>query len=101
MRNRPVPTGIALQNVDGAFEAGQAVNIRIIGESPKSWMFTFDVADPVTGKPQEFTLLTQRGQVRYWSDPRNLLQFLADRYGVAEGSFILLGGGEHEEGESG
>lgn len=100
MRTRPVPTGIALQNVDTAFEAGQAFNVTIIGRALKSWIFTFEVIDPGSGKPQEFTLMTQRGKIREWSDPRNLLQWLDERYGVSEGSFVLLAEEQdHEKGD--
>lgn len=97
---RPAPTGIALQNVDSAFEAGQAVNVTIIRRSPRAWMFTFEVADPASGELQVFTLKTQRGQVRLWSDPRNLLQWLDERYGVTEGSFLLQSGGSNHEGDT-
>lgn len=102
MRKRPVPKGIALQNVDSAFEAGQALNITIIGRGLKSWIFTFEVASPDSGKPQKFTLMTQRGKVREWSDPRNLLQWLNERYGVSRCSVVLLGEEqEHEKTDDG
>lgn len=101
MQNRPVPIGIALSDVDGAFETGSASDVTIEGHGPKSWRVTFTVPDPRTGQPQLFTVLTQRGKVREWSDPRNLLQWLADRYAVSEGSFVMLNEGDNHETEEG
>ncbi|CAB3802632.1 hypothetical protein LMG28614_05661 [Paraburkholderia ultramafica] len=101
MQNRTVPMGIALSDVDDAFATGKASNVTIEGHGPKSWRVTFTVPDPRTGEPQLFTVLTQRGKIREWADPRNLLEWLADRYAVSEGSFVMLKEGDNRESEEG
>ena len=90
MRLKQQPTAISLDAMDIAFREGKATEIVIYGCSKLSWIFTFTARNPGTAKVQFFTLKTQRGKVRTWSDPRNLLQWLNERYGVSEGSFVLL-----------
>jgi hypothetical protein len=74
--------------VDEAFASGRTSAIRVIRRADKCWIFTFQCECP--GEiAQVFTLKTQRGKVREWSDPRTLFAFLDDRYGVRHGDFLL------------
>jgi len=81
---------IEQHSVDMAFTQSKVRNVTVIRRSNKEWYFTFEVDDPITKKPDTFALLTQRGQLRTWSDPRNLFTFLSERYGVESGKFKLI-----------
>lgn len=76
-------------SVDLAFQMGAARNVVVIRRSLKEWYFTFEADDPMTNKPETFALLTQRGQLRLWADPRKLFAFLEDRFDVKNGTFRL------------
>ncbi|WP_336293871.1 KorA family transcriptional regulator [Bartonella sp. CB169] len=86
---------IEQNSVDTAFSQGVAREITIVRRSEKEWYFTFIADDPITGKPDKYTLLTQRGKLRTWADPKYLFKFLHER-GVVSGSFSLNQGGKHE-----
>lgn len=81
---------IEQQSLDLAFELEGVREITVIRRSHKEWYFTFVVDDPLTKRPETYALLTQRGSLRTWSDPRNLFSFLFDRYGVTAGNFKLV-----------
>lgn len=81
---------IEQQSVDLAFRQKDVQEITVVRRSRKEWYFTFVVNDPVTKLPELYSLLTQRGSLRTWSDPRNLFSFLSKRYGVTEGKFKLI-----------
>lgn len=83
---------IQQESVDLAFQMGAARNVVVIKRSRKEWYFTFDADDPVTQKTETFALLTQRGQLKLWADPRTLFAFLQERFNVKNGTFLL-----HEE----
>ncbi|WP_420917568.1 hypothetical protein [Pseudomonas protegens] len=68
---------------------GAARNIVVIKRSAKEWYFTFEADDMVTGKPEKFALLTQRGQLRVWADPRTLFAYIQEKFAVTDGKFIL------------
>lgn len=72
-----------------AFQIGAARNVCVVMRSEKEWYFTFEADDPVTKKPETFALLTQRGQLRLWADPRRLFAFLQEKFNVASGTFLL------------
>ena len=80
---------IQQDSVDLAFQMGAARNVVVIRRSLKEWYFTFDADDPVTKKTETFALLTQRGQLRLWADPRVLFTFLEERFNVKNGKFLL------------
>jgi hypothetical protein len=80
---------IQQESVDLAFQIGAARNVVVIKRSLKEWYFTFEADDPVTKKPETFALLTQRGQLRLWADPRTLFAFLQERVNVQHGKFLL------------
>lgn len=80
---------IELREVDRAFREYPVENVEVVRRETKCWYFRFQVADPVTGKWSTCTLETQRGELRCWADPRSLFTFLADRYGVHAGTFLL------------
>lgn len=80
---------IQQESVDLAFQMGAARNVVVIKRSLKEWYFTFEADDPVTKKPETFALLTQRGQLRLWADPRTLFAFLQERFNVQNGTFLL------------
>lgn len=80
---------IQQESVDLAFQMGAARNVVVIKRSQKEWYFTFDADDPVTQKTETFALLTQRGQLRLWADPRTLFAFLQERFNVKNGTFQL------------
>ncbi|EJF76406.1 KorA family transcriptional regulator [Bartonella birtlesii] len=79
---------IEQNSVDRAFNQKAAREITIVMRSEREWYFTFVADDPVTGKPNKYTLLTQRGKLRTWADPKYLFKFLQER-GVIYGSFSL------------
>ncbi|WP_323000545.1 KorA family transcriptional regulator [Denitromonas sp.] len=81
---------IEQHSVDLAFNQKDVHEITVIRHSEKEWYFTFVVDDPVTKRPETYALLTQRGSLRTWSDPRNLFSFLFNRYGVVAGKFTLI-----------
>lgn len=80
---------IQQDSVDLAFQMGAAKSVVVIRRSLKEWYFTFEADDPVTNKPETFALLTQRGQLRVWADPRVLFTFLEERFNVKNGTFLL------------
>jgi len=80
---------IQQDSVDLAFQMGAARNVVVIKRSHKEWYFTFDADDPVTRKTETFALLTQRGQLKIWADPRTLFAFLEERFDVKNGTFLL------------
>ncbi|NAP32491.1 MULTISPECIES: KorA family transcriptional regulator [Pseudomonas syringae group] len=87
---------IQQDSVDLAFQMGAARNVVVIKRSLKEWYFTFDADDPVTGKTETFALLTQRGQLKLWADPRTLYSFLEERLDVKHGTFVLQEDSQHE-----
>ncbi|MGF7157148.1 KorA family transcriptional regulator [Bartonella heixiaziensis] len=86
---------IEQNSVDTAFNQKAAREITVVMRSEREWYFTFIADDPITGKPNEYTLLTQRGKLRTWADPKYLFKFLHER-GVIYGNFKLNQEGEHE-----
>ncbi|ETS12809.1 KorA family transcriptional regulator [Bartonella quintana] len=79
---------IEQSSIDIAFNQKAAREITIVMGSEKKWYFTFIADDPVTGKPNEYALLTQRGKLRTWANPKCLFKFLHER-GVTCGKFNL------------
>lgn len=79
---------IQQQSVDVAFERGEVKEVEVVRKSDREWYFTFTAEEPISGKPVQFTLLTQQGELRTWADPRRLFRFLSER-GVRKGTFIL------------
>lgn len=75
-------------SVDLAFSQKAVRNVTVVRRREKEWYFTFEADDPVTKKPVTYAMLTQRGKLRTWADPRNLFEFLKDR-GVGSGMFKL------------
>ncbi|PPD29250.1 MAG: KorA protein [Methylomonas sp.] len=88
---------IKQESVETAFEIGAATNVVVIQRSAREWYFTFDAEDPVSGKTETFALLTQRGQLRLWADPRTLFAFLKERFNVLQGTFQLVEETQHEK----
>ncbi|WP_212112753.1 KorA family transcriptional regulator [Bartonella queenslandensis] len=86
---------IEQNSVDIAFSQRAAREITVVMRSEREWYFTFVADDPITGKPNKYTLLTQRGKLRTWADPKYLFKFLHER-GVICGSFNLNQDKEHE-----
>ncbi|MBB5074244.1 hypothetical protein HNQ69_001381 [Bartonella callosciuri] len=86
---------IEQNSVDRAFNQKAAREITIIMRSEREWYFTFVADDPITGKPNKYTLLTQRGKLRTWADPKYLFKFLHER-GVSYGIFNLNQDERHE-----
>ena len=76
-------------SVERAFQLGAAREVTVVMRSHKEWYFTFVADDPLTKKPETYALLTQRGQLRIWSDPRRLYAFLQEKCNVASGKFNL------------
>ncbi|UNF51915.1 KorA protein [Bartonella krasnovii] len=87
---------IEQNSVDIAFSQRAAREITVVMRSEREWYFTFVADDPITGKPNKYTLLTQRGKLRTWADPKYLFKFLHER-GVTCGSFNLNQDKEHEK----
>ncbi|GAA5095999.1 KorA family transcriptional regulator [Bartonella acomydis] len=79
---------IEQNSIDRAFNQKAAREITIVMRSEREWYFTFVADDPVTGKANKYTLLTQRGKLRTWADPKYLFKFLHER-GVICGNFKL------------
>lgn len=76
--------GVAL-----AFNSNAAENVTVIRRSHKEWYFTFEAYDPHTNTIETYALLTKRGVLRTWADPRLLFAFLLDNYNVTTGRFKL------------
>jgi len=89
---------IQQESVDLAFQRGQAKNVVVVCRSVKEWYFTFESDDPVSKKTETFALLTQRGVLRIWADPRTLFSFLKERLNVTDGKFLLIEESQHEKG---
>ncbi|WP_375635147.1 KorA family transcriptional regulator [Bartonella sp. AA5SXTY] len=87
---------IEQNSVDIAFNQKAAREITVVMRSEREWYFTFVADDPITGKPNEYTLLTQRGKLRTWADPKYLFKFLHER-GVICGNFKLSQDKKHEK----
>ncbi|UNE54078.1 KorA family transcriptional regulator [Bartonella machadoae] len=87
---------IEQNSVDIAFSQKAARDITIVMRSEREWYFTFVSDDPVTGKSNKYTLLTQRGKLRTWADPKYLFKFLHER-GVFYGNFELNQDEKHEK----
>lgn len=79
---------IEKSSVDSAFENHDVCAVRVIRKSEKEWYFTFDAHDPLQDQNVTYAMLTQRGKLRTWADPRNLFDFLAER-GVKHGEFLI------------
>ncbi|WP_455476951.1 KorA family transcriptional regulator [Bartonella sp. B41] len=79
---------IEQNSIDIAFDQKAAREITVVMRSEREWYFTFVADNPVTGKPNKYTLLTQRGKLRTWADPKYLFKFLRKR-GVVHGNFNL------------
>jgi len=79
---------IELHSVDLAFRQQDVRNVTVVRRAEKEWYFTFEADDPVSKKPVTYALLTQRGKLRTWADPRNLFDFLRKR-NVSTGTFHL------------
>ncbi|WP_142416707.1 KorA family transcriptional regulator [Bartonella massiliensis] len=86
---------IEQNSVDIAFNQKAAREITVVMRSEREWYFTFVADDPITGKPNKYTLLTQRGKLRTWADPKYLFKFLHER-GVICGSFSFNEDENHE-----
>ena len=84
---------IQQQSVDRAFEAGAVLNVTVHRASEKEYFFSFLSVDPVTQESGTYILVSQRGKIRTWADPRNLFSFLEER-GVTTGDFNLNFTGE-------
>ncbi|EIJ6113759.1 hypothetical protein LJJ21_004719 [Salmonella enterica] len=89
---------IEQHSVDIAFSQRAVREVTIVMRSEKEWYFTFVADDPVTKKPVKYALLTQRGKLRTWADPRHLFSFLRER-GVTSGNFNLDEDQHHEANE--
>lgn len=78
------PKTIAQHHADSVFAEGIANNVTVVCMEKKEWYFTFDVPHPITGEQETFAIETQRGVLRTWADPRNLINFLKTRYFLDE-----------------
>lgn len=74
--------GTKQSTVEDAFKVGNARDVKVIRRDDGQYYFTFVVDDPFTSREQTFALLTQRGELRTWADPRALHSFLESRCGV-------------------
>ncbi|CAM2164743.1 KorA protein [Burkholderia latens] len=89
MTQETTPIPVPLESIDRAFAEAKVEAVAVQEIGPKQWQFVFYAKKPDTEEIQSFTLKTQRGEVRTWADPRNLFQWMQDRYGLAEGMFYL------------
>lgn len=87
---------VAQRGVDTAFQEKAVQAVTIVRSSNKKWYFTFEVLNPVTHEPETFSLRKQRGEIRTWSDPRFLFNYLHKSYGVIEGTFKIIEENKHE-----
>lgn len=76
--------GVAL-----AFNTKAAENVTVIMRAAREWYFTFEALDPLSGQIETYALLTKRGELRTWADPRLLFAFLEENYSVTSGRFQL------------
>lgn len=74
--------GTKQNTVEEAFNLGNARDVKVIRRENGDYYFTFVVDDPYTHSAETYALLTQRGELRTWADPRLLHTFLSTRCGV-------------------
>lgn len=84
--------GVAL-----AFNSNAAENVTVIMRAHKEWYFTFEAFDPQTETTDTYALLTKRGELKTWADPRLLFAFLLENYNVTTGRFKLIEDSSSEE----
>ncbi|AQX28516.1 MULTISPECIES: KorA family transcriptional regulator [unclassified Bartonella] len=79
---------IEQKSVDRAFSQKVARDITVVMRSEREWHFTFVADDPITQKSYKYMLMTQRGKLRIWANPKHPFCFLKER-GVICGNFSL------------
>ncbi|AGF75066.1 KorA protein [Bartonella australis AUST/NH1] len=89
---------IEQHSIDIAFSQKAVREVTVVMRSEREWYFTFVADDPVTKKPNKYALLTQRGKLRTWANPKCLFSFLQER-GVVCGNFNLDEDEQHERTE--
>lgn len=82
-------TPIKQSSVETAFQSNAAQNVTVRRRGPKEWYFTFEANDPLTGALETYAQLTKRGELKTWSDPRLLFEYLLEHHQVQSGSFII------------
>lgn len=91
---QPAVRKIEQRSVDEAFRTGNARNVTVYRVGRRQWYFTFDDDDVLTGEVVQYAMMTARGDLRMWADPRNLFEFLSERYGVRSVIVVMIDGGE-------
>lgn len=77
------------KSVDAVFANGNARNVTVYRVDRRRWYFAFESDDKITGEVVQYAMVTARGDLRLWADPRNLFDFLSTRYGVQSVIVIL------------
>jgi len=80
---------IAQKTAVQVFSSGRARNPRVVRGNDGFWLFMFDVPAVGTGELQSYTLKTERGHLKAWSDPRSLFGYLDSVLGIKSGAFKL------------
>ena len=60
--------------------------VRMSATAEAKWIVIFHVKH-LSGRTEEYCLLSQRGAPRTWADPRPLLRFLKNHYKLTTGRF--------------
>lgn len=87
---------IKQSSVEQAFQTKAAENVTIVRRGPKEFYFTFEANDPLTGQREVYAQLTKRGELKTWSDPRVLLDYLLENFNVHSGQFLIEDVNNHE-----
>lgn len=83
-------TGLMIDKValDKAHEDGLIIDVKVDCLEIKKYRLQIELKSPIEGTINWYTLKTQRGEVRIWSDPRNLFEFIQN-YGISKGIFHI------------
>jgi hypothetical protein len=82
------PKPIKLYKATLAFLRKQAHSVTITQKPNGDWLLTF-LLEQKDKEPELCTLLTQRGEIRAWTDPRNCFAFIQECFQVKSGRFEL------------
>ena len=87
---------IKQSSVEQAFQTKAAENVTIVRRGLKEFYFTFEANDPLTGCREVYAQLTKRGDLKTWSDPRVLFDYLLENFDVRSGRFLIEDEINHE-----
>lgn len=79
---------ISQSELDLLVDHNNVEHVHIEATTDGRWTVTFQLKLRAGGV-ENYQLLTQRGTVRTWSDPRRMLLFLKTHYALVDGTFSV------------